>query len=101
MVHEHQSFTARLGKAVVFARWSLRGFYPVVRDETVVLHTGEQGVERALDHDQVVLLEICEHVRCVCFSLIDDHEDGILQDAFAHLSGNLTFLLFHRMYCYS
>lgn len=95
VLHEYERFASSVGQPVVFSRRASGGFDPVVRDEAVVLHAGEERVERSFHHDEVSFLEGGDNVRSVGFPMPDDHQYRVLEYALAHLRGDFFRFAWH------
>lgn len=87
VLHEDERFPSPVGQGgSIFLRSSGR-FDPVVRYHPVVFHTGQKGIERTFDDDEVAFFERGDDVGSVRLAMSDDHEDGVFQYAFTHLRG--------------
>lgn len=98
MLHEDERFPSPVRKAVVLSWGSSGRFDPVVRYHPVVFHSGQKGIERAFDDDEIALFERGDDVGSVRLAVPDDHEDGVFQNAFTHLRG--YFFRFARHVCF-
>ena len=84
------------GQPIVFARRSLRGLYPFVTQQIIVLQTGEQRIERTFHHNEPRFLQFLYNILSISRLFMEQQHDTIFKHALAHL--RLYIINVHNSY---
>ena len=87
---------ALLREPVILPWGPLRGFYPFILQEVVVLQSGKQRIERPLHDDESRLLQLLDYVRSVGRLFMEQQRNAVLQHSLAHL--RLYIIYIHIFY---
>lgn len=88
MIHDYEKLPAWFGEPVVLARRTPRGFDPIIGYDPLVLQPPKKRIQRALDHDQLILGEYSQDIGRIGFSSVDDRKYGVLEYTLTHLYGD-------------
>ena len=78
-------FSAEICEGVVFARWSRFGFFPCVLKDFFRLESREEGIEGALDDNEVGNFEFLQDIRGIDLATGDNEEDDKREHSSTHV----------------
>lgn len=87
-------------ESVIFSRRSTFWFHPCVGDESFHLKPCQKRIECAFDDDQFLRFQWLNNIWSICFTMLEDHEYGILKDSFPHLCRDISWFVSHSSMLY-
>jgi len=85
LVESHEELFAFGGQGVVLTWRSLCALLPFVGEQTVLLQSREQGVERTLHHQQLGLLQAANDVAGIGRCALQQEQDAVFEHPLSHL----------------